>query len=193
MATQPKGRFAVYTNALKNISARTGTPLPSLILSFGILHELTAVVPLVGVFYASRALGVGEAIVNTVIKDTAVTSPSIPNDRTEGAHSLVLWGKQKVHGWVEEGDRWAARVGRRYGIFGYEKRRPGEVDDWNDVLAAPGHIAGDVANAVVAYGVTKALIPLRIGASLYFAPAFSRLVIEPVRRAAMRPFRKGEP
>lgn len=150
MATQPKGRFAVYSNALKSISARTGVPLPSLILSFGILHELTAVAPLVGVFYASRALGVGEAIVNTVIKDTTMS-----NDSVEHEQSVVLWGKQKVRGWIEEGDRWAARVGRRYGVFGYEKRRPGEVDDWNEVLAAPGHIAGDVANAVVAYGVTK--------------------------------------
>lgn len=155
MSTQAKGRFAVYTNVLKSISARTGTPLPSLVLSFGILHELTAVIPLVGVFYASRALGVGETIVNVVIKDMDTTRPTHSNGDADGEQSVVSWGKRKVRGWVEEGDKWAAKVGRRYGMFGYEKRQPGEVDNWDDVLAAPGHIAGDVANAVVAYGITK--------------------------------------
>lgn len=153
MSTQPKGRFSAYTSALKSISTRTRTPLPSLIISFGLLHELTAIVPLVGVFYASRALGVGESIVDTVIKDTDTVS--ISKYGVEYEQSVVVWSKQKVRSWVKEGDRWAAKVGRRYGVFGYEKRQPGEVDNLDEVLIAPGHIAGDVANAVVAYGVTK--------------------------------------
>ncbi len=44
---------------------------------------------------------------------------------------------------------------RRYGIFGYEKRAPGVVDDIEEMANATNHIAGDVANAVLAYGITK--------------------------------------
>jgi hypothetical protein len=151
-------RFSSYTNTLKALSKRTGTPLPSLILSFGILHEITAVVPLVGVFYASRALGVGETIVNNVIRDTAPShseTGSVLHVEDGEVAKAVRWGKEKVRSWVEEGDRWAEKVGRRYGVFGYEKRRPRETQDSSEVMR-PGHrIAGDVANAVVAYGVTK--------------------------------------
>ncbi|KXN87493.1 hypothetical protein AN958_08798 [Leucoagaricus sp. SymC.cos] len=194
---QPKGKFSPYTNALKTLSARTKTPLPSLILSFGILHEVTAIVPLIGVFYASRALGVGEAIVNTVIKDTAPSfnrNSTLTSTAESGdAQGAVSWGKEKVRGWVEEGDKWAERVGRRYGVFGYEKRKPGEVMGEME-STKPGHrIAGDVANAVVAYGVTKALLPVRIGVSMYFAPAFSRGVLDPVRRGVVGLFRKPQP
>ncbi|EUC59370.1 hypothetical protein RSOL_311660, partial [Rhizoctonia solani AG-3 Rhs1AP] len=35
-----------YAQALQRLSARTGTPLSSLVVSFGILHEVTAPVPL---------------------------------------------------------------------------------------------------------------------------------------------------
>lgn len=155
MSTQPKGKFAAYTNVLKGISARTGTPISSLILSFGIIHELTAIVPLVGIFYTSRALGVGEMIVNTVIRDTEISGreEQLNGGGLNEEQSVMVWGKRKVRGWVEDGDKWAARVGRRYGVFGYKKRQPGEVDNGDTV---PKHrIAGDVANAVVAYGATK--------------------------------------
>ena len=71
----------------------------------------------------------------------------------ESSNNTYTWhAKKKMKEWVEEGDKWAARVGRRYGVFGYEKRKPGEMDD---IPIATGQIAGDVANAVLAYGVTK--------------------------------------
>lgn len=187
---QPKSRFSSYTNALKALSKRTGTPLPSLILSFGIVHELTALIPLVGVFYTSRALGIGEGIIRTVVADTETNATS----GEEGYEGAVRWGKVKVRGWVEEGDKWAERVGRRYGVFGYEKRRPGEEEVYSDSESGNRHrIAGDVANAVVAYGVTKALLPVRIGVSMYLAPAFSRGVLDPARRAVVGVFRKPQP
>lgn len=142
-APQPssnKGSFAPYRNALKALSVRTGTPLSSLVLSFGILHELTAVVPLVGVFYVGRTFGVGERIV------AAVTAE---DDLAESRSIYAGWARQKCRQWVQEGEGWAERVGTRYGIFGLDK---GAVP--HDTYIR-GHIAGDVANAVVAYGVTK--------------------------------------
>ncbi|KAK1236435.1 hypothetical protein PQX77_000316 [Marasmius sp. AFHP31] len=172
-----------YRQALGAISARTGAPLPSLILSFGILHEITAIAPLFGIFYGARTLGVGERIVATVIN---VDEPN-PDDS-----SAITWAKGKCRTWIEEGEGWAERVGRRYGVFGYEKRKPGEDVETNSSASRPysqGHIAGDVANAVVAYGMTKALLPARIGLSLYLSPAFSRGIIEPVRRFVVRQFK----
>ncbi|KAJ6497688.1 hypothetical protein C8R45DRAFT_1129844 [Mycena sanguinolenta] len=154
-----------YRDALAAVSARTGTPLSSLVLSFGILHELTAIVPLVGIFYTARTLGVGERVV-----------ASLPTEKDN-------WVAQKCSTWVDDGQKWAARVGKRYGVFGFEK---GGLDNINSE-----RIVGDVANAVVAYAATKALLPVRIGASLYLSPMFSRAVIDPTRRGFVRVFRKG--
>ena len=154
MTSQSKGRFAAYRQALTAIAARTGTPLPSLMLSFGILHEVTAVVPLVGIFYGSRALGIGERVVSAIVEDKQNSSNNEISTHDESQPRLK-WGKQKLKSWVEEGDRWAIRVGRRYGIFGYEKRMPGTVDDIEEMAGVSGHIAGDVANAILAYGATK--------------------------------------
>ena len=150
MASQHKGRLTAYKQVLTAIAARTGTPLPSLILSFGILHELTAVVPLVGIFYGSRTLGIGERVVSAIVEDKTHSNEISTHDG-----SRLNWGRQKLKSWMEEGDRWAIRIGRRYGIFGYEKRRPGTVDDIEEMASINGHIAGDVANAILAYGATK--------------------------------------
>ncbi|KAF9501379.1 hypothetical protein BDN71DRAFT_1438915 [Pleurotus eryngii] len=192
-------RFAAYQTALKAISARTGTPLPSLIVSFGILHELTAILPIVGLFYASRSLGLGERMVNAMASARQDDSqPSQPSKLIEsgGRGEGASWMVQKGQAWVDEGEKWAARVGRRYGMFGFEKRTKGDASDTpqtlygEDLKAMKGHIVGDVANVVVAYAATKALLPLRIGASLYLAPAFSRRAVEPCRQWIMRSFRR---
>lgn len=132
-------RFAPYKEALQALSARTKTPLPSLILSFAVLHELTALVPLVGVFYGAKVFGVGEKVVSVVV-----------DDDPDGEYG---WVRVKCKNWVEEGELWAGRVGRRYGVFGFEK---GQTPDEHR-----HEIAGDVANAVFAYGITKvSIVPL---------------------------------
>ncbi|KAJ4483500.1 hypothetical protein J3R30DRAFT_1790272 [Lentinula aciculospora] len=177
------GSFAPYRNALKALSARTGTPLSSLVLSFGILHELTAVVPLVGVFYGARAFGVGERIVAIIIANNN-------NDHlVSGYSSYVDWARQKSRQWVQEGEGWAEKVGRRYGFFGFEKGKNPDTHITTSTNYVPGYIAGDVANAVVAYGATKAMLPLRIGLSLYLAPMFSRRLVEPLRSRLLGIFR----
>jgi len=145
------GRFAAYRQSLAAFSARTGAPLPSLILSFGILHELTAMVPLVGVFYGAKTLGIGDRVVSAIIEDETERKDTGNTERS----SSLLFARQKMKEWVDEGDRWAIRIGRRYGIFGYEKREKGTKDNVEQMTKASGHLAGDVANAVVAYGVTK--------------------------------------
>ncbi|KAG2130791.1 uncharacterized protein EDB93DRAFT_1094706 [Suillus bovinus] len=165
------GRFAPYRNAFTAISGRTGTPLSSLIVSFAILHELTAIVPVVGIFYAARSLGAGEHVVNAV----ALKRGDSIDDQS--------WVNTQLISLVDEGERWAGRVGRRYGIFGFEK---GELVDQARTSDLPGKLAGDVANAVLAYGAVKALLPVRIGLSLYVSPMFSRAVVEPIRLGSLR-------
>lgn len=178
--TNSPSRFSAYSGALKALSARTGTPLSSLVLSFGVLHEVTAVAPLFMFFYASRTIGVGDKMVKFMTEDAAIGTENQVN-----TNDLTRWGRRKLSGWVEEGDKWAVLVGTRYGVFGYEKRKPGEKPDVDALTHTPGHLAGDVANVVVAYAVTKALLPVRIGLSLYLAPAFSRSAVDPIRRFAM--------
>ncbi|KAG1739441.1 uncharacterized protein EDB91DRAFT_1053880 [Suillus paluster] len=166
------GRFAPYRNALTAISARTGAPLPSLIFSFAILHELTAIVPTVGIFYTARSLGAGERVVD-----------AIALDRDGSAHDDRSWVNARLRTWVDEGEQWAGRVGRRYGVFGFEK---GQLVDQTQTSQLGGKLAGDVANAVLAYGAVKALLPIRIGLSLYLTPMFSRTVVEPIRLGGLR-------
>ncbi|KAG5651633.1 hypothetical protein H0H81_008010 [Sphagnurus paluster] len=180
MSRPAQPRFAAYRNALAALAARTGTPLPSLIVSFAVLHEVTAVVPLVAFFYGSRSLGIGESVVGAIVRKEDSLS-STDQD---------TWMKGVFRGWVEEGDAWAARVGRRYGIFGYEKRVPGASNAHTEPSPLSSHIAGDVANAIVAYGASKALLPVRVGISLYLSPAFSRTIVEPLRKTLIRPFRR---
>jgi len=173
-----------YKNALGSLAARTGTPLPSLIVSFAILHEITAILPLAGIFFGAKYLGVGERLVESVRAETRTDATS--SDQS----STTQWVQGKVGTWIDEGEVWAERVGRRYGVFGYPKTPKGVKFEPTEGERGPG-VAGDVANAVFAYTATKALIPARLGVSFYLSPAFSRRVVEPIRKGFMFVLRRG--
>ena len=138
-------RFAPYKSALEAVSARTRTPLPSLIASFAVLHELTAMVPLISVFFFARSLGFGEQAI------AFVQTGASDREANRG------WIREKGAQWIDEGERWAARVGKRYGVFGYSKVPKGSDTSGTSPqpLMHSHNLAGDVANAVFAYGVTK--------------------------------------
>src|SRR4051794_39876839 len=61
-SSQPS-RFSKFIPRLTALSTRTGVPLPSLVLSFAVLHELTAIFPLLLFFFAFQAAGVGGSVV----------------------------------------------------------------------------------------------------------------------------------
>ncbi|EAU91664.2 hypothetical protein CC1G_09346 [Coprinopsis cinerea okayama7 len=186
MSTPKPGRFAAYSTALQSIAKRTGTPLSSLVLSFGILHEVTAVAPLFIIFYGARTFGVGDRLVQEISEDL-----NSHNAGEDGAPvDAMQWGRRKLATWMDDGYAWTARVGTRYGVFGYEKRQSGEKVDIEALNQVPGRLAGDVANAVIAYAATKAMFPLRIGLSLYLSPAFSRGIVEPIRTSVVGLFRR---
>ena len=158
--TSKPSRFGPYKQALAALSQRTRTPLPSLVLSFGILHELTAIVPVAGFFFAARGLGIGESVVRALAPRPSAESES------EGEGGLTArfresWVGERFREWMVEGEARAERVGRRYGWFGYEKgSRPpalgaGEMAERRAEAVVAGRIAGDVANVVVAYALTK--------------------------------------
>src|SRR3954454_10798848 len=105
------GPLASYKGTLDALSRKTGTPLGSLIVSFAVLHEATAIVPIVGFFYAARLGGLGDRAMGAL----GVRSGQLEGGVEGGDGS---WALRKCREWVEEGEQWTARVGRRYGIFG---------------------------------------------------------------------------
>lgn len=178
----------------------------SLVTSFLVLHELTAIVPLFLGFYALKTLGVGEQIVHAVaVDDTA------PGERG--------WWQGKMAGWVQEGDKQAEAIGRRYGAFGFEKetreqreaRKSLAVTEMDAGAAVPGgtaaRLGGDVANLVAAYLLVKVgppssfrlladtaqiSLPLRVLASIRMAPSFANAVVGRIKRVRNR-YRKRTP
>lgn len=192
------GRFSAYTARLAAVSSRTGVSLPSLALSFGILHELTALVPLVILFFTFQAADVGTSVVAWAGR----VSDEAPGE--------ARW-RGVVSDWLAEGERRVDRVARTYGLFGYprgggdgDEKGVNAGEEARQLVAVAGKgskAAADVTNAIAAYVFVKvsftssgrmssltnlrsgqALLPARIGVSLAFAPAFSRRVVNPTRR-----------
>lgn len=131
---------------------------PSLLISFVILHELTALIPLVGLFALLKGLGVGGAIVAWVVDETS--------EAGEGRSGWRTTAKE----WLTESERKAERVGRRYGWFGWEKEtreereerrarekkaRAGGAALLGDVSPETLWVSGDVANAAASYLLVK--------------------------------------
>lgn len=131
-----QSRFAPYKAALDALSTRTGTPIPSLALSFAVLHEATAILPVIGLFYTCRALGAGDAAVRYIHSHRV--------SQTEGFDSSIL---SRANIYLEEGEARAARFGKRYGLWG--------LDSEENEAETGLNLAGDIANAAVAYGITK--------------------------------------
>lgn len=96
----------------------------------------------------------------------AVASTNSNDDAGAGQRS---WVRGKGREWVDEGSIWVEKVGSRYGVFGFEKKtkeereavaRAAALDGSEKGSAVSAKIAGDAANAIVAYGLTKvSLVP----------------------------------
>lgn len=150
MSTPTNLKFATPRAALLALSQRTGTALPSLLTSFAVLHELTALVPLLGFFYTARTLGVGEGLLSSLDLDN-INNPSASADSNSKTPDSN-WLKSQASKWITEGEERAHRIGRRYNISGLQEDR------------VAGRLTGDIANAVVAYGATK----VRLSSSFLF-------------------------
>ncbi|TXT13370.1 hypothetical protein VHUM_00737 [Vanrija humicola] len=175
-------RLQRYAPRLAQLAARTGVPLPSLAVSFLVLHELTAVLPVVLLYYVFSALGAGAAVVAWLAgdKDAAAHWAAEGREGASGTDDGERTWTHKVHEWYREGLGRAERVGRRYGLLGYDKGSKG------DGTSAGAGASAAVADAVAAYVVVKALLPLRIAVSVAAAPAFARLALRPWRALTAR-------
>lgn len=131
---------------LRALASRTGVPLPSLALSFLILHELTALIPLILFYFIFQALGAGGGIVAWIA--------SLASDIKEGGEG---WDWRSLVGrWYEEGQKRVERAGRLYGILGYDQMSKPELG--GDKLEVKASTAAEkVADAIAAYIVVKVL------------------------------------
>ncbi|KAJ9261823.1 hypothetical protein DTO212C5_8151 [Paecilomyces variotii] len=138
------------------------------ITSFLILHEITAVVPLFGLVGAFHYAGWTPDSSSWIGEGGAFD---------EGVKSFGRWLRKK--GWVEESDV--------------------------DVLAGTGNTASSgpeqpelrgaetkgvrlLLEFATAYAITKALLPVRIAASVWATPWFARTVVGPVGSLAKKVF-----
>ncbi|GAA5825564.1 hypothetical protein JCM5353_002342 [Sporobolomyces roseus] len=163
---------------------------PSLFISFLILHELTAILPLSILFGTFHYLGIGAGIVAwTLSESESTTQPSLEQE------DAGKWTKEgariKVREWMKEGEDQAERMGRRYGWFGWEKEsREERIERKKRLEDEPARsvskelsneslkVSGDVANLVAAYLVVKALLPLRILVSLRLSPTLANVIVK---------------
>ncbi|WWD21929.1 hypothetical protein CI109_106417 [Kwoniella shandongensis] len=229
-----------YAPALTSLSQRTGVPLPSLMISFLTLHEITAFVPLIAVYYLFAALGLGAGLTAWIERESGEHGHGHGRTRENGGEvgergeAEVVGGWKKVlGGWYKEGEKRVEKVGKKYGILGYDKVERTPITNTNTTtttgaiaqevveeskevaeLSAVGvditptssragvesgkgqvvptkangggstgsKAAEKVANAIAAYVVVKALLPLRIGVSIAAAPAFARYTLVPLQR-----------
>ena len=135
------------------------------VTSFLILHEITAVVPLFGLVAAFHY--------GTWMPDLSSGSEE-HNAFDEGATRFGRWLKKK--GWVDESD----------------------VSIVADHELTTDNKAGKeragvrlVLEFATAYALTKALLPVRIAASVWATPWFARTVVTPVNGTAKRLFGRG--
>jgi hypothetical protein len=134
-----------YLPRLQALSTRTGVPLSSLAVSFMILHEATAVLPVIGFYFLFSSLGTGLGIVEWLNRTTDPVPSSSEGEVKEGNG----W-RGMVKGWYDEGQGKVSRVGRRYGFWQDEDQSTGAGTGTVTSKAGEG-----VANAVAAYVVVK--------------------------------------
>lgn len=176
-----KGHVAQAIERVRALAARSGTDPASMVVSFLVLHELTAAIPLVLLFYLFGALGAGEAVLQYLLAgeqgqsglDNGAEAADASGDKTKSdtPPPADTWGwTTTVRGWVQEGIVRAERYGKRKGYFGFEKEdreNSGQSESGGEdvssasasasasVLPEGSLLVGSFANAVAAYAVVK--------------------------------------
>jgi hypothetical protein len=133
--TPKSSRVQRYLPRLQDLSTRTGVPLSSLAVSFLILHEATAVLPVIGFYFLFSSLGTGLGIVGWLNRTTGEGGEEVVGEDAQRG-----W-KGVVKSWYDEGQAKVGKVGRRYGLW---------QDEGSTIKAGEG-----IANAVAAYVVVK--------------------------------------
>ncbi|EST09520.1 hypothetical protein PSEUBRA_000736 [Kalmanozyma brasiliensis GHG001] len=162
---------------IRSIAKRNGTDAPTMMASFLVLHELTAIIPLAILFYVFGALGVGTAVLQWLLGDADAAASQSEADSQPLLSRFRAWARLK--------EQRFERYCRKKGYLGFEKQDIESINAAND-LGDSRRFAGSFANMVAAYILVKALLPIRIGASVALAGPFSRTVLEPLKRLLLR-------
>ncbi|TIB59306.1 hypothetical protein E3P79_01801 [Wallemia ichthyophaga] len=149
-----------YTQRLQHLSQRTGTDPISLSASFAILHELTAIFPVIAIFGGLHWFGVGERSLEWLWGA----------DSCDNTNDIRSWTRAAC----EEGERRLDRFRQRYNLWQDEENK------WD----GSGRYTAHISEAIAAYTITKVLLPVRILACLYYSPRFSVFVFEPIKRGS---------
>ncbi|OCF76509.1 hypothetical protein I204_02205 [Kwoniella mangroviensis CBS 8886] len=182
-----------YAPSLHSLSVKTGVPLPSLVLSFMVLHEITAILPIFLIYWIFSTLGVGLGMVRWIMDVGHLDVDDSTSTQESGEDRSVI--KRWIRDWYVEGENRIGKIGKRYGIFGYTKVDKDKNNEDQDGIAQEVKVvdarsgsgaASKVADAIAAYVVVKALLPLRIAASLGLSPTFARYTLVPLQNVFKR-------
>ena len=199
----PRGLTARYAPRLHALSLRTGVPLSTLAAAFLVLHELTAILPLGALYFILQALGAGAGLVlwlesvagqtgqadgegsavdsleDGVAGSQTRAASRIGREEGQGVGAMVA---AKVREWMREGGERVEKVGKRYGILGFDKvvKQPNTVkEDYkhvrDDGAAEPNGLAGTDTEQAVQHAVAGS------GAADKVASAITAYVLVKVR------------
>ncbi|KAF3395925.1 hypothetical protein F1880_006997 [Penicillium rolfsii] len=165
----PKGslsRLRRFNDRLPRFLRTYTTPLLGApvthVTSFLVLHEITAIVPLLGLVAAFHY--------GAWMPDLSSDSDSRESNAfDEGAKRFGRWLRKR--GWVEE----------------YEVNAVAE----HEVVHKERAGVRLVLEFATAYAITKALLPFRIAASVWATPWFARTILTPATNTARRLFGKN--
>jgi Hypothetical protein FLILHELTA len=167
-STGLRARLQKFNNRLPAFLRGYTTPLlgapATHITSFLILHELTAVLPLFGLFAVFHYSGW-----------TPLLSAGEDNALNEAIQRFGKWMTKK--GWVGSEDVEAAKTAST------------TIEDGAGISTQQKG-AQLVLQFAAAYVATKALLPLRIVASVWATPWFARVLLGPVGRGVKGVFRR---
>jgi hypothetical protein len=143
------------------------------ITSFLILHEITAVVPILALFGVFHYTGWTPGFLLEDRGNGGGDGGDTNSAFDEGVRKFGKWLRKR--GWVNEEDQMEA-VGER------------------DMVSSSGSSRGSlmIVHFAAAYAITKALLPLRIAISVWATPWFARTVFVPLRRGMDRMFRRKQ-
>jgi hypothetical protein len=132
----------------------------SYIVSFAVLHEITAVVPLIGLFW--------------FFHQTRWLPEYFAEGKwvTEGVERFGRYFRKK--GWISEADETNA------------ERQVAEKEVGTLAASQTGDGSRMLIEAATAWAIVKVLLPFRIGLSVWIAPASARLATTIVRKVAGR-------
>lgn len=167
-----RSRLRQFNDRLPRFLRTVTTPLLGApvthVTSFLILHEMTAVLPLFGL--------VGAFHYGNWMPDLSSGSDSEGgNAFDEGAARFGRWLRKK--GWVEESD-----------VSAVKEHETTAVEHRSGQQQAGVRLVLEFATA---YAITKALLPLRVVASVWATPWFARSILSPTTRMAKRLFSRN--